>query len=284
VIQIVFKKTLILGFLKRIMKINPLLYTLPVLFLSSCFKGDNATVTDDANDAAGTGSPYLAREVAGVWQLSTDQRFGYDEPCNVLNEGLIQSTFDMKATDELETLDYPNGCEFKWSGGTASIAFGGPRPYPSIYHAEYIFDKNYQGGAGQVSGQMGETGQKPPYTGPATEGTGAERPAIEPEGSNAGDIDEDSTANNDSSSSVSGVTPAANQFTKPVVSTGNFVAMTGVGDKAVWEPAKSTLHVLYNNHIVNVRVQTKANEATRQQKASSLANLVLNHFIEDASI
>ncbi len=66
--------------------------------------------------------------------------------------------------------------------------------------------------------------------------------------------------------------------------TGNFVAMTGVGDKAVWEPAKSTLHVLYNNHIVNVRVQTKANEATRQQKASSLANLVLNHFIEDASL
>ncbi len=103
------------------MKINPILYTLPVLFLSSCFKGDNATETDSANDAAGTGSPYLAREVAGVWQLSTDQRFGYDEPCNVLNEGLIQSTFDMKATDELKTLDYPNGCEFKWSGGTEGI-------------------------------------------------------------------------------------------------------------------------------------------------------------------
>ncbi|MDB5240465.1 MAG: hypothetical protein JWP57_1090, partial [Spirosoma sp.] len=142
------------------MKINPLLYTLPVLLLSSCFKGDNATTTDTANDAAGTGSLYMAREVAGVWQLSTDQRFGYDAPCNVLNEGLIQSTFDIKATEEMQTLDYQNGCQFKWSGGTASIAFGGPRPYPSMYHAEYIFDKNYQGGAGQVSGQSGETTQK----------------------------------------------------------------------------------------------------------------------------
>lgn len=266
------------------MKINPVLYALPVLFLSSCFKGDNVTTTDSANDAAGTGSPYLAREVVGVWQLSTDQRFGYDEPCNVLNEGLIQSTFDIKEADELKTLDYPNGCQFKWSGGEASIAFGGPKPYPSIYHAEYIFDKNYQGGPAQVSGQMGETGQKAPYTGPATEGTGAERPTAEPEGSGSADIDADSTAGNDSSNSVSGVTSAALQFTEPVVSTANYVAMTGVGDKAVWDPAKSTLHVLYNNHIVNVRVQTKANEATRQQKASSLALLVLNQFTEDASL
>lgn len=266
------------------MKLKTLILSFPVLCLTSCFQGDNATPTDDANDAAGTGSLYLAREVAGVWQLSTDQRFGYDEPCNVLNEGLIQSAFDIKLTDELQTLDYPNGCEFKWSGGTASIAFGGPKPYPSIYHAEYIFDKNYQGGAGQVSGQMGETRQKAPYTGPATQGTGAERPVAEPEGSESADIDADSTAGNDSSSSVSGVTSAATQFTKPVVSTAKFMAMTGVGDKAVWDPAKSTLHVLYNNHIVNVRVQTKVNEAARQQKAASLAQLVLNHFIEDASI
>ena len=266
------------------MKINPLLYTLPVLLLSSCFQGDNATTTDSANDAAGTGSLYEAREVVGVWQLSTDQRFGYDAPCNVLNEGLIQSTFDIKATEEMQTLDYQNGCQFKWSGGTASIAFGGPKPYPSIYHAEYIFDKNYQGGAGQVSGQMGETTQKPSFNGPATQGTGAERPASTPEGNASGDMDADSTTANDSSSSISGVTPVAAQFTKPVISTATFKAITGVGDKAVWEPTTSTLHVLYNNHIVNVRVQTKANEATRQQKAASLAMLVLNYFTEKSAI
>lgn len=266
------------------MKISTLLLAFPGLCLTSCFMGDNATTTDSANDAAGTGSPYLAREVVGVWQLSTDQRFGYDEPCNVLNNGLIQSTFDIKLTDELRTLDHPNGCQFKWSGGIASIAFGGPRPYPSIYHAEYIFDKKYQGGAGQVSGQMGETGDKPPISGPATQGTGAERPAAEPEGPNSPDIDADVTPGNDSSNSVSGITSAAAQFTKPVISTGRFVAVTNVGDKAVWEPAASTLHVLYNNHIVNVRVQTKANEATRQQKATSLAELVLNHFTEDVSL
>ncbi|MDB5242486.1 MAG: hypothetical protein JWP57_3111, partial [Spirosoma sp.] len=143
---------------------------------------------------------------------------------------------------------------------------------------------NYQGGAGQVSGQSGETTQKPSYHGPATQGTGAERPASTPEGKTSSDLDADSTAANDSSSSVSGVTPVAAQFAKPVISTGTFKAVTGVGDKAVWEPSTSTLHVLYNNHIVNVRVQTKANEAARQQKATSLALLVLNFFTEKAAI
>ncbi len=260
------------------MKINFLFLALPFCLLA-CGQHEN----DDANDAAGTGSKVLAKEVTGVWQLSTDQRFGYDEVCNQLNDGLIQEMFDIKPTDELTVLDSQNGCQFEWSGGTVSLAMGGPRPYPSMYHAEYIFDKNYQGGAGQVSGQMGATAQKPALSGPNPSGTGAERPAIEPEGGAGADMDEDATANNDSSSSVSGVTPVATQFTKPVVSAGRFVAMPNVGDKAVWDPTKQALHVLYLNHILSITVQMKGTEQQRQRKAADLANLVLSHFIEDAS-
>lgn len=266
------------------MKTKLLWLAVPLFGLSSCFFGDNAHPNDDANDAAGTGSPYLAREVVGVWQLSTDQRFGYDEPCNVMNEGFIQEMFSIKPGEELETLDYPNGCQFKWKEGSVSVAFGGPKPYPSIYHAEYIFDKNYQDGAGQVSGQSGETGEKPSLYGPNPEGTGAERPAIEPKGGSGSDMDDDATVGNDSSNSTSGVTSVAAQFAKPTVSTGRFVAVSGVGDKAVWEPSKNALHVLYNNHIVNITIQNKAKPAAAQQQASSLANVVLSYFTEDASI
>ncbi|RYC70318.1 MULTISPECIES: hypothetical protein [Spirosoma] len=257
--------------------------SLPALLLTSCFQGDNASNTDGANDAAGTGSPNLAKEVVGVWQLSTDQRFGYDEPCNMLDQGLIEGMFDIGLTEEMTTLDYPNGCQFKWKDGTVSVAFGGPKPYPSMYHAEYIFDKMYQGGAGQVSGQMGMAAEKEPISGPETRGTGAERPATEPAGGAEADMDDDSTASNDSSNSTSGVTSVAAQFTKPAVSTGRFVAVPGVGDKAVWDPARKAMHVLYNNHIVNVTVQTKANAATSQQKATSLAEVVLSHFVEASS-
>lgn len=260
------------------MKLNHLLYVLPAFVLTSCSPPD----PDDANDAAGTASPYLAREVVAVWQLSTDQNAGYDEPCNLLEEGFIGGMFDLKATDEVEALDYPNGCRFKWEGGEASIAFGGPRPYPSIYHAEYIFDKNYQPGqTGNVSGQVSATSQKPALSGPNSQGTGAERPAMDPDGGKSADMDDDSSAvDNDSSSSVSGITPAATQFAKPAIGSSRFAVVEGLGDKAVWEPAKNTMHVLYNNHIVNVRVQTKANELMRQQKAASLANIMLDRFSE----
>lgn len=261
------------------MKIKSLLYALPALLLTSCFQGDNATVTDDANDAAGTGSPYLAREVVGVHLLSEDHRFGYDEPCNVLDEGFLQSMFDIKETDKLETVDGQNGCEFRWKGGLASISFGGPRPYQSMYHAEYEFNKRYQPGQpNQVSGQSGETSEKPALSGPNPEGTGAERPAIEPKGGAGADMDEDTSAANDSSDRVSGVTPAAAQFTKPAVTTGRFTTIANVGDKAVWEAAKNTMHVLYNNHIVSVRVETKGDVVARQQKAAALVNILLDRF------
>jgi hypothetical protein len=263
------------------MKINPLLYTLPVLFLSSCFKGDNATTTDGANDAAGTGSPYLAKRVVGVNMLSNDA--DYDEPCNVLGEEFVRGTFKLGATTEIAELDYPNGCTFEWGGNKVSLAFGGQKPYPSLYHAEYIFNKKYQDGAAPEAEEMEEHGEKAPLSGPAPGGTGAERPATSPEGSKSADIDADATPDNDSSNSVSGITPVAAKFTKPAVSTGQFIAVPGLGDKAVWEPAKGAMHVLYNNHIVNVTVSTKDAPAVQKEHAQSLAEVLIDKIADGDS-
>jgi len=251
------------------MKLKSLILAFPLL----CLACGNPT-TDDANDAAGTASPYLAREVVGVHMLTNDT--DYDKPCNVLGEEFVRSAFNLGATTEMLELDYPNGCTFEWGGNKVSMAFGGQKPYPSIYHAEYIFDKFYQGGAGQVSGQSGEMGPVAPLSGPDTRGTGAERPVTEPEGAESGDIDADSTAGNDSSESISGITSAATQFAKPVISTDRFVAVPNVGDKAVWEPAAGAMHVLYNNHIVNVTVMTKDAPAVRKQRAQSLAEVLVD--------
>ena len=258
------------------MKITTLILAIPVLCLTSCFKGDNAPTTDSANDASGTASPYLAREVVGVRMLTTDA--DYDEPCNILGEELVRSTFKLGAATEMAELKYPNGCVFEWGGNKLSLAFGGRRPYPSIYHAEYIFDKKYQPGAVSVAedteGQAMQ--EKAPLSGPQTEGTAAEHPANGPEGKQSSNVNADASAKNDSSNSVSHVTSAALHLTKPAVSTGRFVAVPEVGDKAVWEPASGAMHVLYNNHIINVTVATKDNPEVRKEHAKALAEVMID--------
>lgn len=256
------------------MKATTLLYAIPVLCLTSCFSGGKATTTDDANDAAGTGDPYLAREVTGVWMLSTDYK--YDVRANSMSETFIRNIFKISEDVALEKVDTQNGFAFKSSEGTIGVSFGGPKPFPSIYHAEYVFDKLYQPKQlALTTGQSTAGEKKPPYTGPMPQGTGAEVPAVTPPGPKR-----DSSALNDTATTVSGITPRATQFTEPVQSQAGFVAVPGLGDKAVWDPAKKTLHVLYNNHIVNIMVQMPGNQQQLQQRARMLAAVLLSTFTD----
>ncbi|TAE29800.1 MAG: hypothetical protein EAZ91_11820 [Cytophagales bacterium] len=252
-------------------KTSILLAALPAL-LFAC--GKPASVNDDANDAAGTGGAGLAREVVGVHMLSNDTN--YDSPCNYLAEEFVSGTFNLGGTT-LEKFDRRNGCEFHWDGNKVSFMMQAPKPFPSIYHAEYTFDRLFQpSAAGVTSGQSAAGNpQKPSLSGPNSEGTGSEMPAT-----NLGSAKRDTSAANDTASTVSGVTKQASQFSEPVKSEMGFVGIPGIGDKAVWEPAKHTLHVLYNQHIINVVVQTRDNEATKRARAATLANVILNQFVE----
>lgn len=56
------------------------------------------------------------------------------------------------------------------------------------------------------------------------------------------------------------------------------VPVRGVGDKAVWEPSRNTLHVLFTNNILNVRVQAKGRPSERQQMAAELVGVVMTRF------
>ncbi|RYG60230.1 hypothetical protein EON80_24920 [bacterium] len=60
------------------MKKSAILFSTIVLGMTSC----RPNVTDDANDAGGTASPYLAKQVVGVRMLSSDAP--YEKASNLL--------------------------------------------------------------------------------------------------------------------------------------------------------------------------------------------------------
>jgi hypothetical protein len=251
------------------MKQSIILLAVAVMALTSC----QPNTTDDANDAGGTASPYLARSVVGVRMLANDAN--YEEAGNYLAEEFVRGTFKLGEDTKLEVTSTRKGGVFEWDKNEVVVSFGSTRPYPSIYQAEYIFNKLYQPG---VAPQMEAMPEKGALSGPETGGTGAERPAESATGLAA---KRDTSSANDSATSVSGVKASAVKLTAPAESVGKFVAYPGLGDKAVWDPANRTLHVLLNNHILNVQVKTADKPAVAQQRAAILANVIFHEVVGD---
>lgn len=242
------------------MKIKSLILALPVL----CFACNNpSSPSDPASNM--DASPILAKAPSGVRTLSVD--FNYDEPCNILGEEYVRQTFNLEEKVELAEAHMHNGCEFEWSGNKVAVAFGGARPYASIYQAEYNFDKMYQGKPAEVvTAPVAESVlEESAESGPDTEGTGSEE--------SAGDSTHHNT--DDKHPDHAGVSAATPPLTKPAVSKGNYEAVPHVGDKAVWDASTGAMHVLYNNHIISVTVETKDKAEVKKQRAESLADVLI---------
>lgn len=242
------------------MKIKSLLLALPVL----CFACNNSpsSVNDPASQMEV--SPLLAKKVAGVKALTTD--FNYDEPCNILGEEYVRTTFNIAETTALEEGHNHDGCEFSWAGNKVVVAFGGSKPYPSMYHAEYNFDKMYQGKPEAAMTEPVEEVTEEAKSGPDTEGTASEV--------SAGDSTHQNT--DDKHPDHAGVSAGAPALTKhAVVSTGNFKPVSNVGDKAVWDATTGAMHVLYNNHIISVTVETKDKPELKKERAQNLAEVLI---------
>ena len=238
-------------------------YALPVLCLMAC----GSPNTDDANDAAGTASPYLAKEVVGVHLLSTDVR--YNETCEYVGEEVIRSTFAVKEDAELMTHDEPNGCQYHWGKNHVSIAMTGKRPFASIFKAEYVFDRMLQGGASAET-HTAEAHAADSH-GQASEGETMSKEA-------EGKVEGDQKAANDTALTISGIAPVAAQLTEPAHNTEKGEAIAGIGDKAIWEPAKHTLHVLNNNHIMHVTIGTADSEKVKISRAVALAKVAFDRI------
>ncbi|HEX9956763.1 MAG TPA: hypothetical protein VGA96_05900 [Fibrella sp.] len=254
------------------MKQSAILFSIALLGMMSCRPG----TSDDANDAAGTADAALARQVVGLNTLSNDAL--YDKASTLLAEELVRGTFELEGGTEVEVIDEHQGGKFVWGKNEVDISFATPRPYQSVYHSEYAFNRMYQNkkAATMTQAPAPVMAQEAPLSGPETEGTGAEVPA---ESATSTINSRDMSARNDTSTSVSGVTPAAAQVTAPAVNTDRFAAYPGLGDKAVWDASTKTMHVLLNNHILNVRVNTSDNMVVSRQRAAKLANVMLDEVL-----
>lgn len=258
--------------MKRI--VLPALLLATLTSLPGCFQGDHQPTEDTANDAAGTGDDELAREVTGTWLLSTD--YNYDQRCNYLPLEFVQSLFHIDESAKLEKYDLPNGCEVRWSGQRVGLYFEESSPYESVFQSEYAFDTLFQPRkVAQLDSNTVTPGVKPgSYHGPKPQGTGAERPA---EGLSGAGVD--ASALNDTSTGLThNNTPAAAHLVAPAEATPTGVPVSNVGDKALWEPRKRLLHVLYLNHIFHVQAPTKGDANTAREGAVNFAKYLIGHL------
>lgn len=214
--------------------------------------------TDDANDAAGTGSPFEAREVSGVRMLTTD--YNYDRICQFLDDGFVRGTFNLGGFTEMTTTDTRTGCRYVWPEGAVTISFGGYKPYSSIYDAEYTFDRLYQPIA---MDEIEQAVDKPSLFGPSPQGTASEWPAIR-----SPKPEHDSLA-------FTGDSLPATRLTEPAYRTPRLTVVANVGDKALWNADKQQLHVLYLHHILNIGIKLREKPAVARQRAVTLARVIV---------
>jgi hypothetical protein len=250
------------------MKIKSLILAFPVLCLAC---SSPSSTSDPASQV--DASPLVAKQVVGVNALSTDAN--YDEPCNLLGEEYVRTTFNLDETAKLEEVHQQDGCEFEWAGNKVLVSFGGRRPYSSMYLAESLFDKMYQGKSEAAAMKPVEVANDSTTSGPETEGTNAETSA-------KATVPEEATHSTaDNHPQHGGITAATPHLTKAAVSTANYEAVANIGDKAVWDAATGAMHVLYNNHIINVTVETKDKAELRKEHAKSLAEVLIDKIAEN---
>ncbi|RYF54434.1 MAG: hypothetical protein EOO39_39365, partial [Cytophagaceae bacterium] len=78
-----------------------------------------------------------------------------------------------------------------------------------------------------------------------------------------------------------GITAATPALTKHAVSTGNYEAVKNVGDKAVWDASTGAMHVLYNNNIISVTVETKDKPELKKEHALSLVEVLIDKISQN---
>lgn len=255
-------------FFRSIMKIKSLIWAFPVL----CLACNNASTPADPASQMDA-SPIHAKKVAGVDMLTVD--FNYDDPCNILGEEYIRGLFNVSPTTKLEEVRDHDGCGFAWSGNKILVSFAGERPYSSIYLAEYTFDRKFQGKSAAMQEVTPSAPKSVTLTDDSDEGNN-ESAAV----TDAGAADKaDSTS--DAHPNHGGVTAASPKLTKSAVNEGKYEAVPHVGDKAVWDASTGAMHVLFNNHIINVQVETKGNAETKKEHAQNLAEVVIDKILEN---
>ncbi|GAB3770153.1 hypothetical protein GCM10028818_07490 [Spirosoma horti] len=247
---------------------------LNLFFIGLCLIACSTQERDniDNGSAAGTGDDEVAKRVSGTWLLSTD--YHYQERCNYLPEEFVRNLFQLGENVELAKYSEINSCELRWGSNKVGIYLESNKPFESTFQSEYFFDKLFQPEAKKAADENAVA--KPTIYGPQPQGTNAELPAS----TTTTSAKQDSARGNDPSAPIDGMTNPTPPIASPAKNTATGVAVENVGDKAIWEPGKRALHVLYNNHVFSVVAQIPGGDAKAKQGAIGLAKLV-THSLDD---
>ncbi|MFD1140558.1 hypothetical protein ACFQ4C_05545 [Larkinella insperata] len=211
----------------------------------------------------------LGRLVSGSRRMS--EYYQYSLPCDYINQSSLVAMFGLEEGAELTWTDSEAGCEVSVNNKKlVLLSTTSPRPFESVFHAEYYFDRLYDPSA------LDNRGRKQFYTGPEPEGTGAESPSGGVGNPATGNQAAVAGAPTDSTQvhSEPGVPPNAQLDDNDEMRSGS-QPVPGAWEKAVWNPKTRTLHILNLEHVFHVTVNHGPTLKADSLHAAQLGSLLV---------
>ncbi|MGA0557919.1 hypothetical protein ACO2Q8_14775 [Larkinella sp. VNQ87] len=263
---------------------------LPLSALLACGGGNSGA---DGRDEGGRRVEDLGRFVSGSRQLS--EYYQYDQPCNYISESAISTMFDLPEGTVLTWMETESTCDIVLNNKkVVSLSTTARRPFESIFHAEYYFDRLFK------PEDLTDRGRKQYYTGPDPMGTGAEGPAdglaktLEPA---PGATAESGAANNPSPGNgapAGAPNDSAARHSEPggiraqlddnEEQRNSPKSVPGVAEKAVWDAKNRTLHILNLQHVFHIMVKHGPTVAADSAHAAHLASLLISQVDEETNV
>ncbi|GAB3255739.1 hypothetical protein GCM10027347_17090 [Larkinella harenae] len=213
----------------------------------------------------------LGRQVSGTRHLS--EYYQYSPPCGYINESSLHTLFELEEGTALTWSQDDNVCEVSLNNKKlVSLSTTNRRPFESIFHAEYYFDRHFQPSA------LVDRGRKQTHTGPDPEGTGAESPMG---GVGDGSSEDRATVAGAPTDSTQvqaqpGV-PRAQLDDNDEMRAGS-QPIPGVWEKAVWNAKTRTLHILNLEHVFHITVHHGPTAAADSLHAARLGSLLVKQI------
>ena len=236
--------------------------------------------SDSSNPNSGGGDRHiegLGRQVSGSRLLS--EYYKYNMPCYYISESSIASLLNLTDAASITWNESESVCEVMLNNKkVVALSTTSIRPFESVFHADYYFNRLYQPEA------LDRPGKKLPFTGPDPEGTGAESPV--------------GGVGNNSSTGNSSVAGAPNDSIRYHAAPGNLAtsqlddsdeqkagpqAVPGVWEKAVWDAKSRTLHILNLQHVFHITVNHGPTAATDSLNATKLGALLTRQVDDETN-
>ncbi|GAB3326990.1 hypothetical protein GCM10027299_26880 [Larkinella ripae] len=250
---------------------------LPLLGLLACGGGGAGSADSDSGGGGRHAANELGRQVSGSRLLS--ESYQYAMPCDYISESSIESMFELTAETPITWTQSENACEVVVNNKKIVVlSTTSRRPFESVFHADYYFNRLYQPSA------LTNRGRKRPYTGPEPEGTGAESPAAGTGGNPSVESGAVAGAPNDSAQHHAAPgNLATSQLNDNDEERAGTQPVPGAWEKAVWNAKSRTLHILNLQHVFHITVNHGPTAAADSLNAAKLGSLLIKDVEDEAN-